>query len=278
MAHPDFFSDRIGPPPDLKFHRHREFVFASPIVSPWPHNNRVHGKLYRAGAAWEKRSAVVLLHGWNAEAGYRTLFPHLARRLNRRGINAAMIELPYHSQRKPRGGATVRNFLSSDLAAVVAATRQALADVRALVAWLADQGCTRIGLWGISLGAWLGGLVTCHDRRVTCAVLMTPVARIDRVVAEAHFCEVLRHQFAGTAPELARLNLVTHRPHPPPRDLLIVAGQHDLFAPTETIEELWETWGRPDYWRLTHGHISTMMSLPVMERTCRWMAGRLEAK
>lgn len=278
LAHPDFFSDRVVVPTDLTFHRQREFVFTSPLASPWPHNDRVHGKLFRAGPSWEQQPAVVLVHGWNAETGYRTLFPHLARRLNRSGITAAMIELPYHSQRKPRGGATVRNFLSSDLAAVVAATRQALADVRALVAWVTAQGCPRIGIWGISLGAWLAGLVACHDDRVRCSVLMTPVARIDRVVAEADFCEVLRRQLHGIPPELARLNLVAHHPRQPPRDTLLVAGRHDLFAPAETIEELWEAWGRPEYWRMSHGHISTMLSWPVMARTCRWVTGRLGGK
>ncbi len=278
LAQPDFFCDFVTAPANLQFHSEREFIFPSPLESPSAHNNCVHGKLFRCGPRWERQPAVVLLHGWNAETGYRVLFPHLARRLNQAGLNAAMIELPYHSQRKPRNGATVRNFLSSDLASVVAATRQALADVRALVAWLAAQGCPQIGLWGVSLGAWLAGLVACHDDRVRFSVLMTPVARIDRVVAEADFCEVLRRQFHGSPPELARLNLTTHRPRHSPRHTLIVAGRHDLFAPAETIEELWEAWERPDIWRMAHGHISTMMSLPVMERACQWVAERAQGQ
>jgi len=37
-----------------------------------------------------------------------------------------------------------------------------------LIAWLEEQGCPRIGLWGISLGAWLSGLLAREDARLDC--------------------------------------------------------------------------------------------------------------
>jgi hypothetical protein len=45
-----------------------------------------------------------------------------------------------------------------------------------------------------------------------------------------------------------------------------------LFAPIATVEELCETWGGPELWRIQHGHISVLMSMPVMERAIRWVA------
>src|SRR5947207_12881787 len=90
------------------------------------------------------------------------LFPILPLHYNLVGINCAMIELPYHFQRKPHAPATVQNFISEDILRTVEATQQSLADIRALAGWLKEQGCEQISIWGISLGAWLAGLAICH--------------------------------------------------------------------------------------------------------------------
>lgn len=268
----DFLCDGVGAPADLAFLGDRHFRFSSPIASRWGQNNTVYGRLHVAAQRWQQRPAVVLLHGWNAEAGYRILFPWLAWRLSRMGVNAAMFELPYHSQRKPRGRDAIDNFISDDLLHVAQAAHQSIADARALIAWLKQQGCPRVGLWGISLGAWLGGLLVCADARLDFAVLMTPVARMDRVIAELDFCKPIRDSLRGADLALDPLNLVTYRPKLAPGDILLVASEHDLFAPIETVEELWIAWGRPQLWRPRHGHISVLMSAPVMERTMNWIA------
>lgn len=272
LQHPDFLGDFVAAPEDFRFVSKRAFQFTSPVESPWRRNNTVHGRLFTAAPRWQDRPTVVLLHGWNAETGYRVLFPHLARRLTKRGVNAAMIELPYHSQRKPHGKKAVTNFLSGDLVHVVQAAHQAVADARALVAWLKKQGSPRIGLWGISLGAWLSGLLVCADSHVDFVVLMTPVARMDRVIAELDFCAPIRRSLGGAKLRLDSMNLTTHRPRVAPENILVVASEHDLFAPIGTSEELCRAWGGPELWRPRHGHISVLMSMPVMERTIRWVA------
>jgi dienelactone hydrolase len=251
----------------------RNFSFLSPIVTPCPENNTVRGKLYRCGRNWRDRPAVILLHGWNGEWGYRYQFPWLAWRLGCAGINTAMIELPYHGGRKPRRAGAVRNFLSNDLEHTIEAARQALADVRALQVWLATQGCPSIGLWGFSLGAWLSGLLAAGESRTDFAVLLTPVARLDRAVAELPFCEPIRRRLNGTPFCFDSLNLISHQP-PAREKILIIASQHDLFAPAETLEDLWSAWDEPEMWRLPHGHISVLMSVPILERTVKWIASK----
>jgi dienelactone hydrolase len=272
LNHPDFLNGPVTTPKDFRFVRKRSFQFTSPAPSPWKRNNTVHGRLYKASEPWTDKPTLVLLHGWNAHTAYRTLFPHLARRLTRRGVNVAMFELPYHSRRKPRGRRAVRNFLSGDLVHVAQATHQAMADARALIAWLKEQGCPHIGLWGISLGAWLSGMLACIESRVDFAVLMTPVARMDRLIAELDFCAPIRRSLGATKMQLDSLNLATRRPKVARENILVVASEHDLFAPIATIEELCAAWGGPELWRPRHGHISILMSMPVMERTIRWVA------
>lgn len=270
---PSFFCDFVKAPEVFRLKR-RLFQFTSPVVSPWKRNNTVHGRLFPVAGTFREHPTVILLHGWNQELGYRTLFPYLARRLNAAGVNAVLFELPYHRQRKPRGRGAIRNFIADDLRHVAMATHQALADARALVAWLEKEGCRNIGVWGISLGGWLGGLLACVEPRLKFAVLMTPVARMDRVIAELGFCEPIRRSLGGATVRLEPLNLVSHRPRMAPENILVVASEHDLFAPVETVEELAVEWGNPVMWRMRHGHISMMLSAPVMERTVKWIAQR----
>ena len=73
------------------------------------------------------------------------------------------------------------------------------------------------------------------------------------------------------------LNLTTAQPAIPKENILLIEGTHDLLCAEEPIEELWQSWGRPDIWRLPHGHISLSLSVagltgPVL----RWLAPRLD--
>jgi pimeloyl-ACP methyl ester carboxylesterase len=271
LERPDLFGDAMGEKPDLTFNGDGKFRFKSPVATPWAENNVVRGKLYRAGRAWAERPSVILLHGWNGELGYHCQFPFLAWRLARARVNAAMIELPYHGQRKPRADGAVRNFISSDLARMLEATRQAVAETRALMSWLSGHTCGAVGLWGISMGAWLSGLIAAHEPLSGFAVLMSPVVRVDRAVGGLPFCEPIRRSLRGTNAGLDRLSLKSHRPRCGAANVLLIESRYDLFAPAETIEELWRAWEEPEIWRLPEGHISVLMSVPTMERTVRWV-------
>ncbi len=271
MAQQNFLSPEVKVPSDLAFFNARAFRFTSPIKTPWQQNNVVHGKLYRAGKDWREKPSVVLLHGWNGELGYYWQFPALGWRLARSGINAAMLELPYHGRRKPAQSGAIQNFISHNLYRMVEATRQASADIRALMAWMAAEGSPSIGIWGISLGAWLGGLVCCHEILTRFGVLMSPVVRMDRAIQDLPFCEPVRRSLEQVSLPLDPFNLVSHRPAANLKHLLVIESQYDLFASVESVEELWAAWGKRDIWRLPHGHISILASPFVMERTVRWI-------
>jgi len=145
-------------PSDWALNEAGAFQFSSSVQSSAPCCNTVYGRLYPVTKDWEHRPTAVLLHGWNAEVCYQRMFPRLAVRLNRAGINAAMFELPYHMRRRPRSG-PVTDFISADLVAMVEAARQSVADTRSIMAWLRDQGAKSVGVWGFSLGAWIAGIV-----------------------------------------------------------------------------------------------------------------------
>ncbi|MBI2928675.1 MAG: alpha/beta hydrolase family protein [Verrucomicrobia bacterium] len=277
LSFSDWTAESAGAPADIAFTERTAFHFSSPLATPWPENNTAHGRLFPCGTHWCRQPTVVLLHGWNGELQFATHFPYWARKLRQVGVNAAMIELPYHGRRRPRGPGAVRNFISGDVLRVLEATRQALADVRALVAWLAGQGCPAVGLWGVSLGAWLSGLLACAEPRVQFVVLLSPVADIERAVGELAFCEPIRRGLANTPLPLSALNLATQQPKLPADRILILKSEHDLLAPAQTIEGLWEAWHGSELWRLPHGHISVLLDWGVLERTVRWIGEKAVA-
>jgi alpha-beta hydrolase superfamily lysophospholipase len=246
-------------------------AYASPVITPFPENNTVHGRWFPASDRWEGYPTAILLHGWNAALFYRYGFPLLAARLQRAGVNVAAIELPYHMQRRPRQG-VVTDFISSDLERTIEASRQAIADVRVLCDWFASRTGRGVGVWGFSLGAWLAGLVAHAEPHLNFAVLTTPIARIDRVIDELPFCEPVRRSLESLSLDLRGLNLVSHQPRLDPSRILLMESRHDLFAPAETVEELWQAWGQPEIWRLSHGHISVMASVAIMRRAGQWIA------
>ena len=271
---PDFFAE-MTPPAQMSFTGGKNFQFVSPVVTSSPENNLVTGRISRCGKHWRKRPAVVLLHGWNDRWGYRYRFPWLARHFVRRGINSVMFELPYHYQRRPSEG-TERNFISEDIGRTMEAAHQALAEINSMVNWLLGQGCPRVSLLGFSLGAWLAGLAACHNPGISCAVLITPVSRMDRMIDETAFCEPLRQALKSKPMDLNRLNLASNKPKLTRGHLLLIIAEHDEFVPAETSKELWDAWGNPELWSAPHGHISILASTSMMKRASKWLGLRMK--
>jgi pimeloyl-ACP methyl ester carboxylesterase len=277
LQRPDFFSGAIGNRADLKMISGSEFEFASAIRTGWTEMDLARGKLVRAGEDWKSRATVVLLHGWNDELGYRFRSPYQARLLRRAGLNTVLLEFPCHLHRRCKQPGSAGDFISEDLLQTVQAARQSIADASSVVNWLKSRGVPQVGIWGVSLGGWIGGLLACHDPELDFAVLTTPITRMDRVIAELEFCAAIRHSLQAGSMDLALFNLKSHRPKLAPDRILIVEAEDDLFAFKETVEELWESWGRPDIHRLRHGHISVLMSQPAVKQGVRWIveqAGR----
>ena len=274
LAGKDFFSAGVETCARPEFHGRHKFQFPSRVSTPWAENNTVYGKLYRAGRNWREKPSVLLVHGWNGELGYEFQFPFLAQLLNRSGINAAMIELPYHARRRPRQPGAITNFISHDPVRMLEAMQQATADLRATLGWLRAEGSPVVGMWGISLGAWLTGLVAAMEPAVRFAVFMSPVVSLDHAIRDLPFCAPIRESMGGREFDLRPLNLVNRVPQCAPAGVLLLESLQDLFAPPETVEEVWRAWGKPEIWRVPHGHISVLASVPIMYRVSRWIAVR----
>ena len=258
----------------LKFDDSTDFHFESPLPTPYAVNNIVHGRLYKCDDQWRQKPVILLLHGWNDALDHHFFFPRHARRLNELGLNAATLQLPWQFDRCPRELGAWGDFLCADVLRTVEATLQAMAEIQSFVNWVTEQGCPFVGLWGVSMGAWLAGLTICHDSRIGVAVLAVPIARLDRLVEEVAFCETIRAALQNRSVDLRRLNLVSNRPVIARENILLVEAEHDLFVDKETVEDLWQAWDKPDIWRLRHGHISFLAAPGLSKRVVRWIAAR----
>jgi len=277
IASPDFFPAAVEAA-KVQFSGADRLHFATPLPGVPEENNTVHGRLYRCAERWQERPTVLLLHGWNDAINHYSRFPSMSAHLNRHGFNAATLEAPFHFQRSPRQFAAWSNFLSPDILHTVEAARQAIAETRAFALWLRQQGTPALGLMGVSLGGWLGGLAVCHDALFSCAVLLTPVACLDRLVEEVAFCRGIRQAWQGRPVQTGRLNLTEGRPAVPKENILLIEAFHDLFVPRQTMEELWRAWDQPDMWRLRYGHIRVLRAPGLNGRIIHWMAPRLLAR
>ena len=245
-----------------------------------------------ARTAWQKRPVIIVLHGGGDVPGHQFVFHLFARRCHRAGFNAVTLELPYHFQRRPRQYGPLSllcqyiPLISRDYLQVAKTYAQAVAEIRGLSGWLLAEGCPAVALVGVSLGGYLAGLTACRDARLASIVMALPGTRMGLMLSQAEQVVgrrvrevILRRRAACEELDRTPLNLTSARPAISKENILLIEAMHDVMG-WSVPNELWQSWGQPEIWRLPHGHISTTLtaSMPGLSgRVLRWLAPRLEA-
>jgi hypothetical protein len=140
-------------------------TFTSPLATVYPENNITHGRYFPA----KSRGRVILvLPQWNSGAQGHVA---LCRLLNRFGLSALRLSLPYHDRRMPEGQVRADYMLSPNLGRTLQAVRQAVIDARAAIDWLESEGYKEFAVLGTSLGSCVAMITQAHDRRVKLSVL-----------------------------------------------------------------------------------------------------------
>jgi len=154
--------------PDLKLEEKvrgtsAEFLrFTSPVRTPYPENNLVNARWFPARG----RQAIVLLPHWNADA---IAYVSLCRVLNMLGIAVLRLSLPHHDIRMPAEIGRADYAVSANIGRTLAAARQGVVDVRCCLDWLEQQGYSRLGIVGTSLGSCYAFIAAAHDPRIRVA-------------------------------------------------------------------------------------------------------------
>ena len=187
----------------------------------------------------EVRRAVVVLPQWNADAESHV---ELCRVLNRFGIAALRLTLPYHEARRPAELERADFLVCTNIGRTIQSMRQAVLDTRAAVSWLAREGYNRIGIVGTSIGSCTAFLAFAHDASISTGVFNH---------VSGYFADVVwhgistQHVRAGIEPHLTLDELRAHwlpiSPFPfapkllenPSRPMRFIAARYDLTFPAD---------------------------------------------
>lgn len=164
-------------PPVTDFSFDGEWLsFPSPVITPYENNNTVHARYFPVQARADNMNgsraqevdcargrAVIVLPQWNADAESHV---GLCRLLNRAGIAALRLSLPYHDRRTPAGLVRADYMVSANIGRTLQACRQAVLDLRGAIDWLTACGYDRIGITGTSIGSCIAFLAFVHDQRL----------------------------------------------------------------------------------------------------------------
>jgi len=160
------FSTREVPDPKLEATvkgRVGEFLrFTSPGSTPYPENNLANARWFPARG----RRAIVLLPHWNSDA---IAYVSLCRVLNMLGIAVLRLSMPYHDIRMPAEIRRADYAVSANIGRTMDAVRQGVVDIRCCFDWLEDQGYSRLGVVGTSLGSCYAFIAAAHDPRIRVA-------------------------------------------------------------------------------------------------------------
>ena len=162
-------SDDFYSIPDTTFTlRGDRLTFESAVVTPHRENNTVSAQFFPDPSARGKRRAVLVLPQWNADEDGHV---GLCRLLNRFGMSALRLSLPYHDRRMPPELLRADYIVSANIGRTLTVCRQAVLDARLAIRWLQQQGYDSIGILGTSLGSCLSMLTAAHEPAVKAAAL-----------------------------------------------------------------------------------------------------------
>jgi dienelactone hydrolase len=151
-----------SPASDYLLDRDNVLTFTSSIESPCPENNTVHAQLFPAKKP-ASGPAVLLLPNWNAKWHGQNGLCHWIQRL---GITVLKMSMPYHDRRMAHGHERADQICGPNIGLTLQANRQAVQDARRSLHWLEQQGYTKLGIIGTSIGSSVGYIALVHDERV----------------------------------------------------------------------------------------------------------------
>ena len=143
-------------------------TFTSAVVTPHPENNTVSARYFPDASVKGRRRAVLVLPQWNADAEGHI---GLCGLMNRFGISALRLSMPYHDARMPPELTRADYIVSANIGRTIAICRQAVLDARQAIMWLRQQGYESIGILGTSLGSCLSMLTAAHEPLIKAAAL-----------------------------------------------------------------------------------------------------------
>ncbi len=179
-------------------------------------------------------------------------------------VNIALFTLPVHGPRAPKGFNGAK-FMALSPMDFVHAESQAIWDLRRLIGWIRKQGATKIGISGISLGAYTSAVLASIEDNLDCVIAGVPPA--DMMATGDYLASSLERRLmaaAGYDADRDRaiqsvVSPLSLKPRVPHDCRFMFAATGDQFVPIEQINALWQHWQQPKISWCTGGHVSALM-------------------
>lgn len=211
--------------------------FPSSIATPYEKNNMVQARVFPAGA---NDRVVIVSPQWNADDQSHVA---LCQTLNRFGISAVRMSLPYHDDRMPEDLTRADYMISANIGRTIQSVRQSVQDIRRAADWLYSQGFSKVGVMGSSIGSCVSWLAFIHDDRLDAGVFNMVSSWFGDVVWRALTTSHIRKALEGelTAEEVRGVwraispSALSHRLPTVRRPALLISATYDLtFLPDLT--------------------------------------------
>lgn len=234
--------DFYAPPEDTEYTLTGDRLrFTSAVLTPHPENNTVVARYFPERSPRGRRRAVLVLPQWNADDDGHV---GLCRLLNRFGITALRLSMPYHDARMPPELRRADYIVSANVGRTAMICRQAVLDARLAIRWLAQQGYDAIGILGTSLGSCLSMLTAAHEPLLKAAALNHISPYFADVVWSGLSTEHVRHSLDGNV-DLETLRRIWMPISPFPyiermhgKRTLLVYARYDLTFPIDLSRTL----------------------------------------
>ena len=202
---------------------------------------------------------VVILFAAHNDHGYETRM-RLGRRLAEHDVAALILENPFYGRRRPLDGGrrpvtTVANLLVMGRAAV--------AEGRALVVALREQGVEEVGVSGFSMGGTIAALVSALCSGPLASIPMAAAHSPAPAYTEGVLSAAVDWEALGGLGARERLAEVLDwasvlRITPPPHTsvALLAAATGDAYVPARAVEALHHHWPGSELRWLQGGHVS----------------------
>ena len=230
----------------------------SPISSGYEENDVACARLFLCKEGW-KAPTLIFLHALMSAHDFG--YCRMAHRLNAAGWNAALMHLPFHYSRVPRGSVNGVLALTSNLARNGETIRQAVKEARQLLGLFRELGCEEFGLIATSFGGWIGALLSSLEKDFSFIALLQPVADVEHAIWESPATRVIRWQLnrVGIPPGITRrhAHLTSPKDSQPlidPRRIFLFGGAYDQIVPTATLRKLQEKWQGSHLIEVEQGH------------------------
>ncbi|MDE1163484.1 MAG: alpha/beta hydrolase family protein [Acidobacteriaceae bacterium] len=214
--------------------------FTSAVQTQYAENDTVNARWYEAKQKPGKpKQAMIVMPQWNADA-----FSHnaLCEIFAHWGVSSLRLSKPYHDVRRPAELERSDYAVSANVGRTLEASRQAVADIRSCIDWLASQGYEQFGVLGTSLGSCYAFLAAAMDPRLEVCLFNHASTWFGDVVWEGQSTRHIRASFerSGLTQDLTRSILAGASPMSymerfaaNSKRVLVIHATYDLTFPLE---------------------------------------------